>query len=104
MKQIFANIALVSALSSVPCVAMAGSIQVLAPSTAKIEVIGMAKEPDVSKDTTDASAKLKYIGTADKPAAETAAAKPVLSAVSQLRTGEVALPVVKVASTSAEKK
>lgn len=104
MKRIFANIALVSALSSVPFVAMAGSIQVLAPSTAKIEVIGMAKKPDVSKNTTDASAKLEYIGTADKPAVETAAAKPVASTVSQLRTGEIALPVVKVSSTSAVKK
>ena len=85
-----------------PKIAYAGSIQVLAPSTSKIEVIGTKKSTSKGQMGVKKSDDQKSAGVKKRkmqPEPKTAKTVKTTPSMPKMRTGEAELPVIPVSQT-----
>ena len=94
----------IAAMLSSTLLAQASSIQVIAPSTTKFQVIGTIKKTPPKPMVKEISEKMSKASEPELQAKPVAAmpAAPQMPAMPQMRTGEAELPIVQVNETKSK--
>ena len=107
MKYKYAYCALATSIATILSnqpLAQASSIQIMAPSTSKIQIIGTKKQTSPKPNIKDGPERMKKASN-NKMLAKPVAAEPITSPIPvmpQMRTGDAELPIVQVNETKSK--